>query len=1133
MAESLFTIECPTCLARLRVRRLEAIGAIWPCPRCGSLVQVTPPPGWQPPASTGSRSDSPDGQHFAESPLEESPKAGPSLEKHAAQTAETGAPERPTPSGGSAESPRAETGEKPAEPSVLSSSGVEESATITTTNEGASGRRRWIAVVALLVLAACITGISLRFLVPRRAGPVEPAPVPQEEREPATAEQIQEAKPVPPGQWILEAAGEDITEVFGMDDKVPPADALLQFLQVPLELEAYRTFAADCQRAMGLKTESLATHLVFGKWRQPYACIFELASDQQVDSLNQFGQELTRYADITLRRLPDSARNLVFAVLDSHTLLVGDVDFLDRILRQHATTEKSEKKSQHPLANVLNDARHFQVFFLGQSHSVCSVFGAKWLAGFPQAFGLLQTLQQKSDTFFAGWALSGDQNRLTVRLSCRRKEDAASLHDQLEKLRLQALEEVKSAEKEENLLAKTAPAGMTPEGWSHTITAVKSFLEHSTVVAEEATVAIEWSSDQQSGSIQNVATTGEAFAQLWHALATTQAFLHAETLGGSLSRYAERQTSFPRAAIGGDLLPPETRLSWISEILPHLGYAEWSKSLQPGYSWNAPQNQPVTKRFLPEVTNPLLGATQRIAGYYDAHIVGVTGVGPDSGNLPLSSPRAGLFNFRQAVRKEDVKDGLSNTLALLPAENHLGPWAAGGTATARGLTKPPYVKGPDGFGSALPDGMLAVMADGSVRFIRRDVDSHVMEQLATIAGGEAINLETVAPAWPGKPLSSQPSVQPQPGAGHESSPRTVQHWPGETPCGQNFPPRGDAANTSIAGLKVQVQIESWPGIPLALALARLTEWSSIPICVDPETLLWDNPSDLGTVALQPGKKTIQQILEEIAGQHDWTVVSCGNLVVLCRPERVSNNVSCHITDPSALVSDKLLQAIITTLDSTFGPSDSGIKYQSNNNERIFQGPFIHVLTIRNFLEQRFPPQSLSEAAAENSALQQIISMNYYEPTPLVDILAALNRLTQVQILVDWPLLLSEEVHPSVPVTCSAHEKPFFKVVQRLAETINATVYILNDKTLLITTHNRFDRPYLRAYPLREVLQQGLTVGALRERVVKECQPQTWYEQGGIGRIFFTEDGQTAIVYQDATAQNEVQRFLQRLSKGSQ
>lgn len=44
----LFPINCPSCRARLKVCELSAIGQIVNCPKCGSMLQVTPPQGWQP-----------------------------------------------------------------------------------------------------------------------------------------------------------------------------------------------------------------------------------------------------------------------------------------------------------------------------------------------------------------------------------------------------------------------------------------------------------------------------------------------------------------------------------------------------------------------------------------------------------------------------------------------------------------------------------------------------------------------------------------------------------------------------------------------------------------------------------------------------------------------------------------------------------------------------------------------------------------------------------------------------------------------------------------------------------------------------------------------------------------------------
>ena len=44
-----FSITCTTCQARLRVRDASAIGQILGCPKCGSMVMVQPPPGYEVP----------------------------------------------------------------------------------------------------------------------------------------------------------------------------------------------------------------------------------------------------------------------------------------------------------------------------------------------------------------------------------------------------------------------------------------------------------------------------------------------------------------------------------------------------------------------------------------------------------------------------------------------------------------------------------------------------------------------------------------------------------------------------------------------------------------------------------------------------------------------------------------------------------------------------------------------------------------------------------------------------------------------------------------------------------------------------------------------------------------------------
>ena len=84
MADVLFHITCTTCEARLSVRDRSAIGAIVNCPKCGGMVQVVPPQGWQDPPEQPAQ------------PEEPAPSTGrPTTEKPSRAPAKPSAPKKP------------------------------------------------------------------------------------------------------------------------------------------------------------------------------------------------------------------------------------------------------------------------------------------------------------------------------------------------------------------------------------------------------------------------------------------------------------------------------------------------------------------------------------------------------------------------------------------------------------------------------------------------------------------------------------------------------------------------------------------------------------------------------------------------------------------------------------------------------------------------------------------------------------------------------------------------------------------------------------------------------------------------------------------------------------------------------
>jgi hypothetical protein len=220
--------------------------------------------------------------------------------------------------------------------------------------------------------------------------------------------------------------------------------------------------------------------------------------------------------------------------------------------------------------------------------------------------------------------------------------------------------------------------------------------------------------------------------------------------------------AYPRpydAERGSRPWPANQRVSFLREMLPYLGddrYFTLKDSFALEKSWRDPDNLAIGRILVPYFLNPSAG------NYYvkekdineplaATHFVGMAGVGPDAAYLPKSDPRAGIFGYNRQTSLEDIKDGLSNTIFMIEADKALvGPWIAGGGATVRGTSNAGNDVGrPGGFSS--PDfggkkGVWVLMADGSARYLTKDISPDVFKALCTMAGSDSTGaIDLVAP----------------------------------------------------------------------------------------------------------------------------------------------------------------------------------------------------------------------------------------------------------------------------------------------------------------------------------------------------------------------------------------------------
>jgi prepilin-type processing-associated H-X9-DG protein len=173
-------------------------------------------------------------------------------------------------------------------------------------------------------------------------------------------------------------------------------------------------------------------------------------------------------------------------------------------------------------------------------------------------------------------------------------------------------------------------------------------------------------------------------------------------------------------------------------LLPYLEQDSLYRNfdLEKGYAGNLPASQTTIRTFL--CLEPKKAATADAMTNY----VALAGIGLDAASRPAGAPGNGFMGYDRLTSWSMIKDGTSNTIALMETRSSLGPWARGGSSTLRGFDPGdvPIFGDQRPFGGH-PKGINAAMADGSIRFISSSIDPSKLAAAITIDGGEPVDLD--------------------------------------------------------------------------------------------------------------------------------------------------------------------------------------------------------------------------------------------------------------------------------------------------------------------------------------------------------------------------------------------------------
>jgi prepilin-type processing-associated H-X9-DG protein len=221
---------------------------------------------------------------------------------------------------------------------------------------------------------------------------------------------------------------------------------------------------------------------------------------------------------------------------------------------------------------------------------------------------------------------------------------------------------------------------------------------------------------------------------------------HLRQLGQALNSYHDTNGFFPAGTIPDPQLPVEKRWSWQAALLVHVSANRPKNVSLAGMSveaeidtkkaWDDPANAAAVDTELRRLVCPAYSDLPGTNEPGVTNYLGIAGIGADAPLLSGADPRAGVFGYDRHTNRDQVTRGLSYTMLSAETAYEVGPWAAGGPSTVRGvLPDDPEPIGPGRrWGGLHAGGLNLLMADGSAQFRSATIAPKLFVDMATIHG---------------------------------------------------------------------------------------------------------------------------------------------------------------------------------------------------------------------------------------------------------------------------------------------------------------------------------------------------------------------------------------------------------------
>ena len=333
--------------------------------------------------------------------------------------------------------------------------------------------------------------------------------------------------------------------------------------------------------------------------------------------------------------------------------------------------------------------------------------------------------------------------------------------------------------------------------------------------------------------------------------------------------------------------------------------------------------------------------------------------------------------------------------------------------------------------------------------------------------------------------------------------------------------------------------------PLADFLQIMADLSTIPITLEPDALPLAQANAASPVALNLSNTTIGAALSGGLSRLGLEHVTAGDhlIVRLSEPAEMAElpyTVS-DLTggdDATATELAEMIQALVDPPSWTLGEAGASIavdkdmlkiKQRRANHAQIFL-LCEKLRTARKLPHKSRHPSYLfqldSRTKQAAAKLQDPVTINFHQPTPLVRIVPRLEEAGGVRILVDWRDIAQAGWNPAGEAVLTADKEPLALALTRLVEPMDLAWRAVDRQTIQIVTPTALaTRTELEFYPVADLVKDDPAGESLIAKVRESLGSGLFLDQGGPCEVRFDLASQCLIASLSQLKQQDLEALL--------